>query len=898
MDLPSMTSGTFCNMFSSTSNTRNNLRRSMSTRSIRKPRRPTPEIPDVATQHATAAAAASRAMRSSQSSSQESKSSYERLGGPGSFAIPRRRPGSSLRSTDDSISVSQGDLPKITIPRQSKELTGESARAHCFDNPAALPPITELNGLDGRDSSVPSSYRRLRKAKSMFSTRQRTSQTPYGVPSLPCGDPLDPERSPGFQLPRTMRRSMSFLRGSYQSPQINPTTKGHDAAIRLARSQFVQDSDGRGVQTRRSSFLLRRKKEHRPFRKSFRATSEGGLAEQRTGNSHKSRSFSISIKNKFRRVFGFSNVADQQAASHGNPNSTEASVITPIEKTTEECSPRKGKAVKDDIHSNYFRSMHQSPSNDSLYTSNSRVTSWADSTITNTVTTRKPGHRQSLSLIGEDGDLDQQVPRTPSMDGTENQSPLGVRANPHRISIVDSQDLYTALIKQMGQSSLSDSNEEMVFGNVSKHRVIPERTNSVYSQHGRRTIRHVPSQESSTSPGSFATARGGDQSSPRKYLRSARSMQVTRGIPSQVTNSHMAAVSDKKSPQSTYTLSEESDEDSGSVIVSRLRASKRDIVSPSIYSRTTSGNTPTRTDIADMGGHDEPGTATIFTSQRTTYSSPKRANRVSSSTYHVNPSADWQQWMSSQIERIEQASPTREHIREDAQYQDDDEYLTSIAQQAPVAVSAPASATLPNVPDTQSITERKASVENRVPPQSNFSRPLIQASGMRTILPLQTTKSENMAQNYANSLTMDTAAKAGENASPKSIPIACNQEPSLIRLRSGNMQPPESPTPKRVGAKRSWTQEQQRRYSARRAPIAQDSRINHFRSMRTQRDNSANNENAKQQDEYTDMMESYHQLQDIHSTISSKRMVDIFLDSRRRQMGEVTDNDTSTEAFL
>ncbi|KAJ5958658.1 uncharacterized protein N7479_005808 [Penicillium vulpinum] len=860
----------------------------MSARTIRKPRRPAPEITDAAMQHAAAAAAASRAMRSSQSSSQESKTPYERLGGPGNVAIPRRRPGSSLRSTDDSTSASQGDLPKVSNARRSKELTGASARAHCFDDPAALPPITELQGLDGRDSSVPSSYRRLRKAKSMFSTRQRTSQAPYGVPALPCGDPLDPERSPGFQMPRTMRRSMSFLRGSYQSHQVDSTPTSREAAIQLARSQFAHDSDGRGVQTRRSSFLLRRRKEHRPFRKSFRTTSEGGFADRRTGYSYKSRSFSTSIKNKFRRVFGFSKVGDQQTVPHGNPNSAMEPTVTPIEKITEGSSPHKFTATEDGNDgndSNYFQSMPHSPGRDSLCTSKSRL---------------QPGSQDiaNLSLIREDGNLNQQIPRTPTMDDIENQSPLGMRANNHRISIVDSQDLYTALMKQMGQHSLSDPNEEMVFGNVSQHRVIPERTNSVYSQHGKRTIRHVPSRESSASPGSFATARGGDQSSPRKYPRSARSMQVSRGISSQVTNQHTTTVSDKKSPPSTHALGEESDDDSGSVIVSRLRASKRDIVSPSIYSRTTSGNTPTRTDNADMGVHDEPGTATIFTPQRTTYSSPKRANRVSSPTTQVNPSADWQQWMSSQIERIEQASPAREHIREYAQYQDDDEYLTGIARQAPVAISAPASAALLNIPDSQSITDRKASVENKVPSQSNFSRPLIQASGMRTILPLQTNQSENMVQTRANSLAMDTAVDSGENPSLKPIPIAYNQEPSPIRLRSGNMQPPESPTPKRVGAKRSWTKEQQRRYSARRAPISQDNRINYFRSMRTQRDNCANNENAREQAQYNDIMESYHQLEDIHSTISSKRMVDLFLDSRRRQMGEVTDNDTTTEAFL
>ncbi|OQE39809.1 hypothetical protein PENCOP_c006G02970 [Penicillium coprophilum] len=870
----------------------------MSTRSIRKPRRPATEVPDAAMQHAAAAAAASRAMRSSKNSPQELKTPYERLGGPGNVAIPRRRPRSSLQSTDDSTSVSQGDLPKVSNPHRSKEVTSVSARPHRFDDPAALPPITELNGLDGRDSSVPSSYRRLRKAKSMFSTRQRASQTPHGVPTMSCGDPLDPERSPGLQMPRTIRRSMSCLRGGDQSQQVRPTAQGRESAIQLARSQFAQDSNSRIVQARRSSFFLRRKKEHRPFRRSFRATSEGGLGAS-TELCDKSRSFSSSIKNKFRRVFGFSKVANQQPSPHPNQNDAWASGVTPIGKGQEGFSPRKLTAIEDGIESNYFQSMSQSPNRNSICSSKSRVTSWADSTMPNTVTTRKPGHRQSLSLIREDGDLDHQLPRTPTMNGAQSQSPLSVRAGTHKISIVNSQDLYTALLKQMGQNSLSDPNEELVFGNLSQHNAISERTNSVYSQHGKQTIRHVPSRESSVSPGSFATARGGDQSSPRKYPRSARSMQISRGMSPQATNQHMIAVSEKRSRQSACAVGEESDEDSGSVIVSRLRASRRDIVSPSIYSRTTSGNTPTRTDNADVGVHDEPGTATIFTPQRTTYTSPKRPNRASPPTPRANSSADWQQWMSSQIERIEQASPTREHIREDAQYQDDDEYLTSMARRAPVAISAPAPATLLEVPESQIITKRNASVEDRVPSQSNFSRPLVQASDLRTILPLQPTNLENIAQSHAHSLAMDIAAQSDENtSSPKPTPITCSQEPSPIRLRSGNMQPPESPTPKRVGAKRSWTKEQQRRYSARRAPVSRDNRINHFRSMRTQRGNRANNENAREQDEYNHIMESYSQLQDIHSTISSKRMVDLFLDSRRRHMGEVIDNDANPDAFI
>ncbi|KAJ5794593.1 hypothetical protein N7457_001192 [Penicillium paradoxum] len=878
----------------------------MSTRSIRKPRRQAPEnaMPDAATQHAAAAAAASRAMRCIQSSSRESRSSYDRLGGPGSFAVPRRRPGASLQSTRDSISVCHSDFSEASMPRQSKKTTSESTQTHFLNDPAALPPITELRGLDGRDSSVPSSYRRLRKAKSMFTTRQRTAQTPYGVPTLPCGDPLDPERSPGFQMPRTMRRSMSFLRGGYQPTQAGPNAQNHDAAIQLARSQFAQDPDGTGIRTRRSSFLLGRKKDHRPFHKTFRATSEGAadasfLAGDHPGSSRKSRSFSNSIKNRFRRVFGFSKIAVQQPPLPSVSNFPRKVISTPNKNSMEEYLPHEDMPTEDGVASDYFRAISESPSRNSLCSSKSRVTSWADSSMANTVTTRKLGHRQSLSLIREDGDLDQHMPRTPVMSETETQGPSSLKPSPCRMGIVDSQDLYTALMRQIGQTSLPDSREDFVFGTVPEHRVIPERMNSVHSQCGRRTIRRVPSEQSSVSHGSFTTARGGDQSSPQRYhSRSVRSMQVSRGPPTQPANQQPAVISDKMSPRSLYAMGDGSDDDSGSVVIAHLRDPNRDVVSPSIYSRTTSGNSPTRVSKPDIDLRDEPGTAIIFTPQRGIYTSPKRAALVPSSMARPNPSADWQEWMSSQIERIEQASPTREHIREDAQFQDDDEYLTNIARQAPITVCAPATANLLNASEKEEDTKRRASEENRVPSQNNFSRPFNQTSNMQVIMRPHRTEPMNAAQKYSNSSIMEPATDSGENASPKSIIIAHTRKLSPIRLRSGNMQPPESPTPKRVGTKSSWTQEQQRRYSARRAPIAQDGRANQFRSMRSQRDNCANNENAKQQDDFNGMMENYHQVQDIHSTISSKRMVDLFLDSRRRRRGASTDNSAPTEAFI
>ncbi|KAJ5350426.1 hypothetical protein N7541_008153 [Penicillium brevicompactum] len=826
---------------------------------------PTNVTSDVAMQHAAAAAsramqhaaaAASRAMQSSQRSSQESRASYDRLGGPSSVAVPRRRPGSSLRHTETDASIHIEDSSVFSAPCVSKVTAKASLASSRPDDPAALPPITEFNGLDGRDSSVPSSYRRLRKAKSMFSTRPRTSQTPYGVPPLPSGDPLDPERSPGFQLPRTMRPSMSFIRGQYKS-QSGINMNAHDAAVELARNQFTQESCDPAIRHRRSSFLLRRKREHRPFRKSFRATSDGisPLVESASGRARStSRSFSNSIKNRLKRVFGFSKATEQRPTLHSGAEDVDIPAsLNPNGSEAEYCNT-----------SISFRDMTRSPSHDSLCISKSRVTSWADSTIANTVTTRKPGHRQSLSMIREDGISNQRMPFTPVRNDSE-QAPSDLRPSPHPIGIVDSQDLYYALMAQMGRP-LPDPNEGVVFGSVAKHRAIPEHVSNAFSPYAqspnaqRQTLRHIPSNESS-SPGSFATAQN----------------------------------------RSAFVPDEHSD-DGNSVIVARY-GSKRDVISPSIYSRTTGGNTPVKADTADIidtGLYDEPGTATIFAPQRTVYTSPKRAARELSSRLRANASGDWQQWISSQVDKIEQAGPTREHVREDAQFQAEDEDLANMAADATLVINTPPPPIKSSISESDETTARGTAVQVRLPSQSNFSRPFGQVSGIQPILPLQPKKSENSIQKLSVDPVQDSIVQLGENISPKPVHFIPPQGLSPIRLRSGNMQLPESPTPKRMGARRSLTKEQQRRYSARRAPLSQEGRgrTNQFRSMRTQRDFHAHDENLRQEEEYNEMMESYHQLQDVHSTISSKRMVDLFLDSRRRQMGESNGEKNSTGAFL
>lgn len=867
-------------MFSSFS-TRDRLRRTMSNRSMRKPR-PATETesidPEIAKLHA--AAAASRAMRANGRSSIDSKKSYDRLGGPANVAIPRRRPGSSLRTSEDSYSNIAPIAPPTTP--QSYRSNG-TAHNHCREESAVLPPITEFKGLDGRDCSAPSSYRRLRKAKSMFSTRQRLSQIVNGTPPMPHGSSPGPDISPEFALPRTLRNSASFMRGSRHGPRSVRHAKSQDAVIQLARDRYLEEIGESDAQSRRPSWLLsRRKREHKPFRKSFRTASDGGVAASPSSShftsrlSHNgSRTFSASIKHGLKRVFGLSKSTEQPPEPQAEDQCLEDIVATPDDSDIE-------KASIDETQDTVVP--QQSPSRASMSTSNSRMTSRATSSVADTETTRRTGHRQSLPLI-EEHDVPYGKPfQAPAYDTESRQSPSRKRSGGHPHNAwFNTQDLYTALMQQISRKSAQSPGEEVTLGTVPEYHAIPERAPSVQSYRSKRTIRRVPSTESSGSPRSFATARG-DSLSPLKSQRSGagyvRPLRFSHLRPDQGTSQPSTAYSGHQAKYSGYNMDADSDGETGSVIVERSRPNARSDSPTSLYSRTVSGNTPTNGTDYEVSGFDveDTGTATIFASERTAWSSPNRRSESRASMPSVQPSGDWQQWMSSQIERIEQTSPAREHVREEAQFQDEDGRFTHILQQA-------------HVPDHVSKPDGQDNISN--PPlrvqsfaQNNFSRPFSRSSSIRTILSVQKVDCLETKKATASNLEND-ATNSSQALQPWSTQVL-DSPPSPMRIRSSNIgHIPESPTPSRGNSakapKRTWTQEQYKRYSARRSLYAGP---NSFRSMRSQQGFSGfNNENTRQGQEHDDMMSDYHTLQDENSAMSSKRMVDMFLDNRRRQMG-------------
>lgn len=864
--------------------TRDRLRKSKSARSFRKSRPSTPPDPfdlELAKYHATTAA--SRAMlRSSERSSAESKSSYDRLGGPGSMAVPQRRhPSNSIQFPDKSPSINRASV--VDSPATHR-LEIPVSPDHYQSPLAELPPITEFGGLDGRNSSQPSSYRRLRKAKSMFSTRNRPSHVPHGM------SPRDEDETPLPEM--SLRSSMSFLRGSHPSKTIRHA-KSQDVSVLLARAQFLQNADDQ-YQGRQPSLPTHRpRREHKPFRKTFRTTSAPGLDasgvpswtdQSRTAAFHgRARTISQTIKKGFKRVFGLSKHAEETVPIPMPP-------ISPSQNGCENSFTEAGPDYTPDSNDPDRRfdqpsrpqTVIRNRSSESLATSNSRVTSWADSSIANTIAIRRAADGHSLSIIDEYDDINQMPQHTPTSFRhalSSHASSVDMKSNAMKQGKpIDSQRLYSALIKRIARGNIP-ADEGVAFGAVKEHCLIPERTSSAYSRRSRQTVRHIDSNESVISPRSFFTANGDAFTPTRRSQR--RSRQLPTIGSGQYYGNDQPGGSAQRKEADPHDTGHVLDGDSGCVIVAKQGNMDYEPYSPSVYSRST--NTPGKKDKFDS---EEPGTVTILSSQRTAYNSPKRT--TVSPGVPIHPSSDWQQWMSSEMERIENLPPTRDHVRENAQILDDDSPSLHPFKIAEIQDTYPSG-------QAGTARESEAWITGRVSSSSNFSRPFSRSSSIRSIVPKT---SANIAAESSTSVfpTPDQASDPGNQGFYISNPFESKIALSPMHPRPNKFCFPDSPTPKRdPGEVPRAANEQYRRYSSRRMPVSMDGKGQ--RPMRGYRDQrKTTNENIRNE-ERGEMADQYHKLHDIHSTISSKRMVEMFLDSRRRQTEGATEPG-ATGAFL
>ena len=290
-------------------------------------------------------------------------------------------------------------------------------------------------------ASEPSSYRRLRKAKSMFSPSKppsdfftggtHTSRGHFKHESMRSSDGHnDPPRLPD----RRLRRSFSFLRGvTDRLSTANQQDTTNDAAIRIARDQYLRQLEEQRLKEQPSFFdLARKRKSPKGFRRTVRtsSTSSHGTAvhsplpsvnqvkERSIGR--KARNVSQTLKRTLKRVFGrslpdvpklpeqhlsatkahYGEISDDESERHYPP------IPSPDIGLLRRVGSRQ--SIMRDL-TGYNENKALTGSLRSLTTADensnhqSRVTSWSNSTIANTVDMPQLVERKRLSIIKEDG---------------------------------------------------------------------------------------------------------------------------------------------------------------------------------------------------------------------------------------------------------------------------------------------------------------------------------------------------------------------------------------------------------------------------------------------------------------------------------------------------------------
>jgi hypothetical protein len=390
-------------------------------------------------------------------------------------------------------------------------------------------------------ASTPSSYRRIRKSKSMFSPLKAPSVFyTNGTPERSGGSYISThDNTPNYQssysqpyeAPLRVQRSMSFLRGGreYIARERN------DEAVQMARDRFFQQTTQQRLREQ-PSFLFRSKvqRQDKPFRKSVRTastsnhsatvnTSDHPKPIQERGIKNKARKASRTFKDKLKKVFGRNkdsvHIPNQQVDAHethvrkycGDPeliHNNYEGVPHPTQATLSRVASRPP-SLHEMNSSQKLRSFAgsvKSAQSDHSF-EKSRVTSW-DTSGVNTLTSqaaRLQAERelQRLSIINENGT---HIPSSSFSRPTLNQTsayPFHHRPSKSAGHIpssapgpVDSARVYSALMKRLDESSPRaklEASRKASMENFIPAIIVQQRSDSSSSRGDRTpvTIRHV-----------------------------------------------------------------------------------------------------------------------------------------------------------------------------------------------------------------------------------------------------------------------------------------------------------------------------------------------------------------------------------------------------------------------
>ncbi|KAL8805001.1 MAG: hypothetical protein Q9182_002203 [Xanthomendoza sp. 2 TL-2023] len=554
------------------------------------------------------------------------------------FAGPTAQPGQGIPITMRTAPNSQQEHESRRnslhprLRRQDSSIQGEDGFV------TALPLHGEY--LETRVASQPSSFRRLRKSRSMFS--------PGLLPTIPVGS-VARERSQ-FTSESTSQhatsrlgRSFSFLRPNFERthPQAVIPSGAQSEAVGLARDQyFRQLRQQRSNNQLGTASAVPRRKSQKTFRKSVRTgnandigsavgspASSAGVQTEHKGIGGRARDLSSTFKTRIKRVFNRSSEeggmlpAQQLQATRphfGNsitPYATLESQYPPEDLSTISPLEHRDSVLGDTLHvprrqGSRAGSVH-TPSGDLTDdTAQSRVTSWANSTAANTVSSQHTSIPKRLSIIQENGVL-------PSRLRLLQQSGFGPQIQTRKSSLYAK--LQRRIAKSNSTSPPQDNTANTVDGltinpesSVGSHGFMPEaqrnpsdaaRLGSLKSLRSRgpedNIQQQVPTSEDAEVTRADAAREEAKDANPKRPLRETKSMffpQTTRIERSRTSPFRQAMQSSGRSEKKGDAEAASSPlERFGKTTNQPAATRSRDqslTRSESVYSRTSSGDTP------------------------------------------------------------------------------------------------------------------------------------------------------------------------------------------------------------------------------------------------------------------------------------------------------------------
>lgn len=469
-------------------------------------------------------------------------------------------------SADDGINASLGGPSR----RARRTLPSQDDGPFSTPNPYYLAQTPEDHyAIEENLASIPSSYRRIRKSRSMFAATDHP-QGGYSFTNSPAHEKphlrsshfalLNEESIPTeWSNQRTLRAPKSMTSLPHRRDHTSSHTRSsahHDLAVQLAREKFREQAEG---QMRLKSYpsLFFRSKARRTegsvgMRKSLRNSSSNSaaLSSAFSGESlsvpkqgrlrGKARKVSKSIKTKLKGIFSRQRSSEGSAGcAYGDIESNDFAIgsylhlepRTPAEETAVSSGPSR------------IASLHTAPScrqmqpqqgsldsydakDAALLDEKSRVTSWTDSVTDTAISQRTAGdwERQHLEVIRENG-AHVSSPTPPRQAESED-------FTVDKAVTVDSQRIYSALMKRANEAKQKEVDRRQSIDDIKAHGIAPNRRSSV-AQAGSwspPTIRCVQPDDD--------VFQDGENDVPPKRSTSPETIMVSRPIGSGRPDSH------------------------------------------------------------------------------------------------------------------------------------------------------------------------------------------------------------------------------------------------------------------------------------------------------------------------------------------------------------------------